>query len=916
MTSLSWHDINRPYWELIQIYWLGQKAMRTLFLALLVTALAAAAPVFAQPKPPQKPQPPPQLSPTVQKLMQKAQSGHALTPAEMLLLQQEITAIQQRAAQSTSPAPKPATSGKNDDNRMKCLVRIGYKWTVQGSVEGSDCKDEKPEKWQHKLEARGHWEAPGRLLRTRPGGLMGEDIVHIILNNPAKGNGSTQTTGGKSGGHRGDSSRTEWNLNRVTGFMVLRAFKSRGDNMACELNFMPGGTATHTEHDACEEKDETPKPMACLEPLGMMNVFFPSYAKEQFVFLRQQAIDVANPANLAAMQKLAKQYGQKIPAIPKAQVPTLGQVETAWKDWNQKRLCDIGLSRDAFKRGFASGQPFRVTGRAKGTQKGPNGETIYGDIAVTVIVGDIPPLELVIKPQNYENWKPQGGANEKTAGNTLPIVASLQTKDGAKPPADIKARRFTFELLETSQEPGVCLNRPIKNATKDDDLKFEAAQPAGARAINGKIVEINQPATDATAILSCFDYGAWGKIKVTAELEDGQQMTGYLVGKKGTTEILLPKRDKNSKVADFFKQNVTGADTIDDETQKPRNTHNGDGLTLYEEYRGVIAKGEHKRLDPQKKDLVIENKFGDAATAAMKLFQDQSGINTIELAPDELPKDRLVNLNKGTAHGGDQYGLRLEHDGAVEDPSVAIARHANGGGTVPRSPKECAFIGVRCDMKGQDPGSASLLAHEIAHGCGVKHHGDKGYAIWPVQFYTVPLPPAPATPGGNPNTQPGNTLGGATPAPPQPLPCAGPAAPAAPAVPTAPSTTSPAPGGYPPGTLVLIVKATDTNVKVYDSTGQELKNRPYTLTGEVGIRGSKSSGDDNCIMFYYSYYQWAYHQDGGQHSFWAMNPHAPGQTFCQSASGTGINAAGNKPISYFSDAENGNCMKQFQVKDW
>ncbi|HEY0075150.1 MAG TPA: hypothetical protein VGB77_13715 [Abditibacteriaceae bacterium] len=444
---------------------------------------------------------------------------------------------------------------------------------------------------------------------------------------------------------------------------------------------------------------------------------------------------------------MAKKFGFAVPPLSAEQKAQMAQMAQGYKKWTDERLCDWGISRDAFRKGFVSGQPFRVTGTGSGSKKLQDGTQISGRLSLTVVVGEVPPLELVVRPQHYETWMPAGGSNEKAAGNTLGISAHLLTKDGKAPPALVKAQQFKFELLDVSDEPGVCLNQPLQNATRDPDLKFESAKNPGMD-VKDKTVITRAPDIAATAVISCFDWGAFGKLKVTAELEDGQQLIGYLAGKKGVTEILVPKRAKDSKVADAWKQlrQIKTQSDQDDSEKQAGNQNDGDGLTLYEEYRGLIARGTHVSLNPNKKEIVVANPSGAAAQGALALFQKaSSGIEVVEVKDDELPQSRQVNLNYGTANGGAQHGLRLVEAGLATGTSITTygrAIHVNdpGGATQPamKSPVECLELRLNAQYMAAliDPTVTAAsrksiqdtmeptIAHELAHGLGVQHHGD------------------------------------------------------------------------------------------------------------------------------------------------------------------------------------------------
>lgn len=168
--------------------------------------------------------------------------------------------------------------------------------------------------------------------------------------------------------------------------------------------------------------------------------------------------------------------------------------------------------------------------------------------------------ELVVSIDGYENWLPQAGRDQRAPGNSLTIHAVLRSKDDK--PLPYQAKKITFELLDTSREPGVCVNWPPKKALPEKepyDLRFLIQKDPKMRAPDEQgqtISTVEGKHLQASAVLSSFDWGGWSTLKVTAELQDGRLVTGHLEGERGTTQILLPKRAKDSKIADVWKQNA------------------------------------------------------------------------------------------------------------------------------------------------------------------------------------------------------------------------------------------------------------------------------------------------------------------------------------------------------------------------
>jgi|GEM_PF-2784356 len=471
-------------------------------------------------------------------------------------------------------------------------------------------------------------------------------------------------------------------------------------------------------------------------------------------------------------------------------------------------------------------------------------------------------VKLIVTADNYEKWKPEGGRDEKTPGNGIQITAKLSYKDGK--PFD-KCADVTFALEGTSTEPGVSLNWPVEGATNDPDLQFDTGSNSGLLISDpkGQSAVSRSSASEVKAHVASYDWGAYGTLKVTAQLSDGTSVAGHLRTESGPTDILLPYRTGDSKIADAWRTEKGvpkgQADDFDGEQQKD-NKNLGDGFTLYEEYRGVMATGKHESLLPDKKDLIVEDQLEMLVDTGLDLFNKASDIYVLHLKKGELGTDRIVNANHGYAYGGKQHGLRLvPHHFAVEDGAETLGEEpASYESAV--SPKDADEIWISDTLNGllktvpKDGQKIidSTIAHELAHGCGVKHHGAE----------------------------------------------------------------------YKP---LLTRSVTDPPWQIYSTAGVRIPPAelptPNTIDGSVGLPQSVASGNIDCIMIYNHYYSWAMPDGATGHVYAAAPPDDhPGTIFCTSKAGTGWNATDAKhphpPYPLFGNAEKGDCMSQFQVKDW
>lgn len=163
------------------------------------------------------------------------------------------------------------------------------------------------------------------------------------------------------------------------------------------------------------------------------------------------------------------------------------------------------------------------------------------------------------------------------------------------------------------------------------------------------------------------------------------------------------------------------------ETEPPGDGTAGDGLSLYQEYRGFYESGRHVFGAPRKKDLFI--KAPESATTGVALFKRSSGIEThARLRDSELPGSRVINGNRAQGPGAtEQHALVVTMGGAQAPQQGGTARSTLGeavGG--PGNPKMVSEIRIMGDWAVLPPGKQDqVVAHELLHGVNVWHHGEQ-----------------------------------------------------------------------------------------------------------------------------------------------------------------------------------------------
>ncbi len=469
---------------------------------------------------------------------------------------------------------------------------------------------------------------------------------------------------------------------------------------------------------------------------------------------------------------------------------------------------------------------------------------------------DTPPELVVQKTSALQNWRPTAGAGG-SAGQSVDLTAKLQATGGGS--TNVIAAYFTWELTKSSKEPGYAMNAPVANPSNDFDLKLEGDGLILTDANAQKGQTMPGEYTDTTVTVTPYDWGAFGTIKVTAYLPDGSTLVGHLDGDTAQEDVRLPLRSDQSLIADIWKQNngVTGlADVNDNETDPAGDGHPGDGLSLYEEYRGFIIGGKHVEGNPKKKDYFVLNTAGAFYMGGIRLFQNISGLEVhYQFREGELASDRVVNRNHNEgAHNVDQHAVIIKPIAANSGYAEAI-----GG---PGTPSLISVIvaprilpGVNTDISYLQ----STLAHELLHGCNVYHHGDANY---PYTFITRTatdqlLSSIASSGGGNPTT---------------------------------------------------VLTEQETSAAFMFPVGIPTKVI-------VGVANDQHTGDEDCVMRYDD--ARGHLKNGAPNVLYYTLPEDAGFSICTSGAGTGINGSDWLPQPRYGDAASGrgNCVGQILVND-
>lgn len=371
-----------------------------------------------------------------------------------------------------------------------------------------------------------------------------------------------------------------------------------------------------------------------------------------------------------------------------------------------------------------------VHGHARFDDTFSNKFTVSREVDYSITGGDSElPEAVIIPPDNYGTWLPEAGKDESTPGNKITATVKLHKRGDPTKSAGKKAK-FRFSLNKVSSERGVCLNWPEKaDAKTTPDLKIDPKGNSNLEvAGDGQSATTRKSAESATVTITSYDWGAYGQLTATALLDDGGEIAAHVEGGE-KYELTIPQDDDSNHIADWWDKRFAGNSkdaTADTDRVPVGDGDQGDGLSLYEEYRGFRVKGgQHIRTDPSLKDLFIFDadnlRLGYFAQSSLTThFIEEADFNLEEGATNHM----VINPNRGFATLGPQHALMIEN---VNMPGL----YGLADGTGPGPPKTtfAVKIDVAACLETNRQELDCTIAHELAHACNVWHHGESNYSI-------------------------------------------------------------------------------------------------------------------------------------------------------------------------------------------
>lgn len=379
------------------------------------------------------------------------------------------------------------------------------------------------------------------------------------------------------------------------------------------------------------------------------------------------------------------------------------------------------------------------------TRKGEDGHYIgTGKLNVSYQVqSGMPPAapSVVLIPKgDYKKWLPKAKGPD-TPGNAITFDVELRNPEGGK--AMEKTAQFEIELLETSRHPGSTMNSPWTGV--DPDLKIlKVNNPALLEiSADGQKAKTAKGLKSASITVSSFDGAAMGRLSVLARIDgEDKVLTAQLENEKEITEVSIPYDSDGNTIADAWEQEngVLDKSLGSDEDAEPQGDgHNGDGLTVWEEYRGFLEDGTHIRTNPRKKDLFICDTIGGRSKRGLNRFSTLTKLAVHDkLTLEELSPSRVINRNRSeeAPHVVKQHGLLLKTFTRTNEDYSGMAV---GGPGTPKSVHRVILDSKLPDTFTTtfDDGTtktyeifAPIVAHELLHCCNVWHHGQRDTIVY------------------------------------------------------------------------------------------------------------------------------------------------------------------------------------------
>jgi len=329
-----------------------------------------------------------------------------------------------------------------------------------------------------------------------------------------------------------------------------------------------------------------------------------------------------------------------------------------------------------------------------------------------------------LPPESYVSWIPaplpaeMGGIRVEPAGTALRVKVKIQPK---KPGGEAREGVIQFELQGVTRHKGRTGNYP-NGASEKDDLRFAAEQPSGIVVDGPKSAHTTEKVSEATVVIEALDTAAYGKLTASSKEMDLKA----IYKPTNTYALVIPQDDDNNKIADEWERQMGifgQADVQADKDITVGQDRKGDGLTVMDEYRGLVILDNgvrvHKRFNPQVKEMFAVDAGGIFDSA---LWLSASGVTAYKVDESMIAgggdpeESRVVNFNGS----GDRkkYAVRVLTMPGDDDPDDPGKTNPSTGYTACgecRMPKDADYCKVfPSRIRAQVEGLFSWLSAAVA----------------------------------------------------------------------------------------------------------------------------------------------------------------------------------------------------------
>lgn len=269
---------------------------------------------------------------------------------------------------------------------------------------------------------------------------------------------------------------------------------------------------------------------------------------------------------------------------------------------------------------------FKVSGSYRYVSTNIAGERtiINKRVSATFAIGKKP--ELSLEGENEQDFKEWIPGHEDYPEAFKPVKIKAKYAENGKQGKD----SILFEIFNSSRLPGYCTNYPIlpDNPPKEEPDLFFAPQDKqtdpNIKILNDTIAITTKKVQEAVIVVHSRDFGAHGTIRAWGITNVDKAVCSY----DGKENMKIPFDMNENFIADKWEEDMglKNVNYLDDKDNLPTGqATEGDGLTVFEEYRGFISEkdveasgdkkhtlrnGKHVRTSPLCKDVFIVDNAG------------------------------------------------------------------------------------------------------------------------------------------------------------------------------------------------------------------------------------------------------------------------------------------------------------------